>query len=162
MSTQEKSKRRSKGAITVGRGVAAAFAAVLIATTTLAAVALVRLAANDATVTKEASGPAQPTAVAVPVAGAQQADGDEVQIALSGNGFTPAEVSHAAGTFALAVENQSANSEYVLQLKNEGGTLLNEVPVQKGSAIWTVDLPAGRYMLTEASHQNWVCQIIVQ
>jgi hypothetical protein len=162
MSTQEKSERRSEGAITVGRGVAAAFAAVLVATTTLAAVALVRLASNDGTVAKEASGPALPATVAAPTISTQQDDGDELQVALSVSGFSPAEVSHAAGAFALAVETQSADSEYVLQLKTEGGTLLNEVPVQKGSAVWTVDLPAGRYTLTEASHPNWVCQITTQ
>jgi hypothetical protein len=90
------------------------------------------------------------------------AQDDEVQIALSASGFTPAEVTHAAGTFALAVENQDAASEHVLRLRSADGTLLNEVRVQKGAAVWTVDLAAGQYTLTVADHPDWVCTITVQ
>jgi hypothetical protein len=37
--------------------------------------------------------------------------------------------------------------------------LLSEIKVQKGSAVWTVDLPAGNYTLMVANHPEWVCQI---
>lgn len=39
---------------------------------------------------------------------------DELQIALGGNGFTPDQVEHAAGTFAIAVENSNVVGEYTL------------------------------------------------
>jgi hypothetical protein len=95
-------------------------------------------------------------------AGMSSAEGDEVQIVLGTAGFTPAEVSHAAGAFAIAVDNQGVTDEYVLQLKSAGGALLNEITVQKGSVVWTVDLPAGVYTLTVAGHPDWLCQITVQ
>lgn len=87
---------------------------------------------------------------------------DELQIQLGSNGFTPSAAQHAAGTFAIAVENSSLAGEYTLQLKAEDGTVLKEIAVQKGSAAWTVTLAAGQYTLTEASHPEWLCQITVQ
>ena len=86
---------------------------------------------------------------------------DELQIQLGENGFTPSEVQHAAGTFAIAVENSTLSGDYTLQLKAHDGTLMKEVQVQKGSTAWTVTLSAGEYSLTESSHQ-WLCRITVQ
>jgi ribose 5-phosphate isomerase len=97
-----------------------------------------------------------------PEAAASQATEDEILLGLSTDGFTPAEVTHPAGAFAISVDNQDVAGEYVLQLKGEGGALLNEVRVQKGSAGWTVDLAAGTYTLMVANHPAWVCQITVQ
>jgi hypothetical protein len=167
-----------KGGITVRRGVAAVFGALLITTSALAAVTLVRLASHDggaspAAVNQSMSPVSQPalnnrveanatTAIAPTTGSAPQAENDELQIVLSANGFAQAEVTHAAGAFALAVDNQDVTDEYVLQLKGAGGALLNEIRVQKGSAVWTVDLPAGTYTLMVANHPDWVCQITVQ
>ena len=167
MSRKRTSNQQSKGVITVRRSVATGFVAVLVATTTLAAVAIVRLASYDGASNHIDNKPARQAVtgsgkVSPPESGSRQAEGDEVQIALGNNGFTPSEVTHAAGTFALAVENQDVSSEYVLQLKGGSGTLLNEVRVQKGSAVWTVDLPAGSYTLMVANHPDWVCQITIQ
>ncbi|HEU0253480.1 MAG TPA: hypothetical protein VFR12_10655 [Pyrinomonadaceae bacterium] len=87
---------------------------------------------------------------------------DELRIELTGNGFVPSEVQHAAGTFGIAVENSTLSGAYVLRLKSEDGTVLKEVEVQKGSAAWTVSLQPGQYTLTEASHPQWLCRITVQ
>jgi hypothetical protein len=87
---------------------------------------------------------------------------DELQIELSSNGFTPAEVQRAAGTFAIAVENTAISGEYTLQLKAQDGTVIKEVQVQQGSAAWTVTLSAGEYTLTENTHPQWLCRITVQ
>jgi len=87
---------------------------------------------------------------------------DELRIELSSSGFVPAEVQHAAGTFAIAVENTTFAGAYTLRLKAADGTLLKEVEVQKGSAAWTITLQAGQYTLTEASHPEWLCRITVQ
>jgi hypothetical protein len=152
MSRQEKSKHQAKGAITVRRIVLNICAVLLIATSTLAAFTLARPASRDGAAHQ---GVNRNGAMAT-------RQEDEVQIALSASGFTPTEVAHAAGTFALAVENQDVASEYVLRLKAEDGTLLNEVRVQKGTAVWTVDLAADVYTLSEANHPDWLCQITVQ
>ena len=87
---------------------------------------------------------------------------DEIRIQLSSNGFSPSEVQHAPGSFAIAVENTTLSSEYKLRLKAEDGTVLSEVQVQKGSSAWTVTLQTGRYTLTEVNHSEWVCNIVVQ
>ena len=87
---------------------------------------------------------------------------DEIQIKLTASGFVPGEVQHAAGTFAIAVENATLSGEYTLQLKAEDGTVLKEVTVQKGSSAWSVTLQAGQYTLTETHNQQWVCRINVQ
>lgn len=87
---------------------------------------------------------------------------DEIRIELSSNGFSPSEVQHAPGSFAIAVENSTLSGEYKLRLKAEDGTVLNEVQVQKGSSAWTVTLQTGRYTLTEVNHSEWICNIVVQ
>ena len=97
-----------------------------------------------------------------PNARAQQGGRDELRIELTSSGFTPNEVQHAPGTFAIAVENSALSGEYTLQLKAEDGTVLKEFKVQKGSSAWTVTLQSGRYTLTETDHPQWTCRIVVQ
>jgi hypothetical protein len=99
--------------------------------------------------------------IGVPAASAQQGR-DEIRIELNSNGFSPNEVQHAPGSFAIAVENSTLSSDYKLRLKAEDGTVLNEVEVQKGSSAWTVNLQTGRYTLTEVNHSQWICNVIVQ
>lgn len=95
-------------------------------------------------------------------AGAQQGGRDEIRIELSNNGFTPSEVQHAPGSFAISVDNVTLSSDYKLRLKAEDGTVLHEVDIQKGSSAWTVNLQTGRYTLTEVNHSQWLCSLVVQ
>ena len=97
-----------------------------------------------------------------PNARAQQGGRDELRIELTSSGFTPNEVQHAPGTFAIAVENSALSGEYTLRLKAEDGTILQEFRVQKGSSAWTVTLQTGTYTLTETDHPQWTCRIVVQ
>ena len=87
---------------------------------------------------------------------AQQGGRDEVRLELSSNGFTPLEVQHAPGTFAIAVENKTLSGEYTLRLKAEDGTVLSEVQVQKGSSAWSVSLQTGKY--TGRKSQGLSCE----
>jgi hypothetical protein len=96
------------------------------------------------------------------VVAAPHGETDELQIQLNNDGFTPSELQHSAGTFGIAVENAIVSGEYTLRLKAGDGTVVKEVQVQEGSAAWTVTLSAGEYTLTEASHPQWLCRIIVQ
>ncbi len=98
--------------------------------------------------------------LAASASGAQQGR-DEVRIELTSNGFAPSEIQHAPGTFAITVENRTISGEYTLTLKAEDGTVVSEMQVQKGSSAWTVNLPTGRYALTEANHSQWSCSIVV-
>lgn len=96
-----------------------------------------------------------------PRATAQQGR-DEVRIELTANGFNPNQVQHAPGRFAISVENSTLSDEYMLRLKAEDGTILNEFQVQKGSSAWTVNLQTGTYTLMETDHPQWTCRILVQ
>lgn len=87
---------------------------------------------------------------------------DEVRVELNSDGFTPSEIQHAPGVFAIAVDNKILSGEYTLKLKAEDETVLNEFRIQKGSSAWTVNLPTGRYILTEADRPQWTCRIVVQ
>lgn len=93
---------------------------------------------------------------------AAQQGRDEVRVELNGNGFTPGEVQHAPGSFAILVDNKTISGEYTLNLKADDGTVVSELQVQKGSSAWTVSLQTGRYTLTEINHSQWVCNIVVQ
>ena len=95
-------------------------------------------------------------------AGAQQGGRDELRIELTSSGFTPNEVQHPPGRFAIAVENNALSDEYTLRLKAEDGTVLNEFRVQKGSSAWTVTLQTGTYSLTETDHPQWTCSIVIR
>lgn len=97
-----------------------------------------------------------------PRARAQQGSRDELRIELTSNGFTPTEVQHAPGRFAIAVENNALAGEYTLRLKAEDSTVLYEFRVQKGSSAWTVALQTGTYSLTETDHPQWTCRIVIQ
>jgi hypothetical protein len=100
--------------------------------------------------------------IGVAVFASPQGGRDELRIQLSSNGFSPSELQHAPGRFAIAVENSTLSGEYTLRLKAEDGTVLSELQVQRGSSAWTVDLQTGRYTLTEADHPQWTCRIVVQ
>ena len=86
---------------------------------------------------------------------------DELHIKLTSSGFMPNAVQHAAGTFAIAVENSTMSGDYTLRLKAHDGTVLKEVAVQKGSSAWTVSLGAGKYTITEINNPNWICNLTV-
>jgi len=168
MSKNSSSNKQSSGVISVRRGVAVLFAVALVTCTALATVTLSRLTTGgSASSPNEVNSPG-PTvemraeSLPAPQVAAQQPTEDELRLELSSEGFSQAEVTRAAGAFAISVDNRDVQGEYVLQLKGAGGALINEVRVQKGSAGWTVDLPAGTYTLMVANHPDWVCQITTQ
>jgi hypothetical protein len=51
-----------------------------------------------------------------------------------------------------------------LALSNNAKAALQTVQMQKGRVDWVkaFDLPAGEYVLSEASHPNWKCTITVK
>ena len=168
MSKNSSSNKQLSGVISVRRGAAVLFAVALVTCTALATVAVSRLTNGSSAAGHNESNSSIPsvetraeTSPGLQVA-PQQATDDELRLELSSEGFSQAEVRRAAGAFAISVDNRDVAGEYVLQLKGPGGALINEVRVQKGSAGWTVDLPAGTYTLMVANHPDWVCQIIAQ
>ncbi len=79
------------------------------------------------------------------------------------HGFEPQEITRPADPFVLAVENRSGLEEVTLRLDRVAGNRLKEVNVPRKKLNWrdAFDLPPGRYVLTEANHPDWVCNITI-
>lgn len=84
-------------------------------------------------------------------------------ISVGPEGFQPAELTRPSGRFLLAVNNRSGLEEVSLQLIREDGKVMHQARVNRKQPNWRsiVNLPAGTYRLTETSHADWVCRIVV-
>jgi hypothetical protein len=98
---------------------------------------------------------ADPTATQVPT--------DTVVTALGPSGFTPNQVSHPASAFNLKVRNQSGEHQVTLQLSDADGKKVAGARLTEKVGEWSapLDLAAGTYTLSEASHSNWTCAVTV-
>jgi len=94
-----------------------------------------------------------------------QNDRTEVEIVtLRSWGFEPKEISRPPGPFYLAIDNQSGLEVIDVSLDKETGHKLQSVDLSKGKAKWRQKLALGPgvYLLREAGHPEWTCQITVQ
>lgn len=93
-----------------------------------------------------------------------QAPSDWVQTTLKPSGFTPSQVSHAAGRVSLLVKNQSGLGEVTLRLSRAGGEKVTEVKLTEKVRAWSgsFELAAGTYTLSEAAHPEWSCSIVIE
>lgn len=81
-------------------------------------------------------------------------------IRLTPNGFEPSEVTRPKGRFILHVENSTMLTDISLALSRKAGGRERESRlVKKRKWVEMIDLPPGQYLLTEASHPSWTCQI---
>jgi hypothetical protein len=78
-------------------------------------------------------------------------------------GFEPSQITRSKGRFVLAVYNRSGLEEVNLHLDQEAGPKLRQERVPRTKLDWYsgLDLPPGKYFLTEANHPAWRCTIIV-
>ena len=83
------------------------------------------------------------------------------QITIGPRGFAPAEITRPAGPVGVVVVNTSGVQELRLQLSREAGGRLREAHLPGGRREWReyVDLPPGRYVITEANHPAWLCRL---
>jgi hypothetical protein len=65
------------------------------------------------------------------------------------------------GQFFLMIDNRSKVSEITLLLDRQVGGRVKEIKfrMRKERSAGVLDLPPGDYLLTEASHPQWVCRI---
>jgi hypothetical protein len=82
-------------------------------------------------------------------------------ITLTSTGFYPSEITRPKGPFLLAVDNRAGDQDIALRLTRANGTKEKEKRMVKGQSRWRqlVDLNPGKYVLTEANHPDWVCNI---
>lgn len=76
-------------------------------------------------------------------------------------GFEPSSITRPKGQFILAIDNRSGWLDLSLELNREAGGKLQDVKMPKGKIGWRglIDLPPGRYVLTEPNHPDWACHI---
>ena len=89
---------------------------------------------------------------------------EPVFVTLKPTGFEPAELTRSRGPFLLMVDNRSNNPDLLFLLDGESGKREHVQQTRTGGKLdWNkvLDLPPGRYLLTEADHPNWVCQITI-
>lgn len=95
-----------------------------------------------------------------------QSSGQEVEvevITVHPYGFAPKAISRPRGPFLLAVHNHSRLEQLAVQLNRMTGLRLNDIAFPRGRVRWhtPLDLPPGQYVLTEADHPEWVCNITI-
>jgi hypothetical protein len=85
------------------------------------------------------------------------------QLTLWPTGFKPAEIRRAAGPIALITVNNTRLQEISLRLNDESGNRLRAVRIAPGKREWReyVDLRPGIYVISEASHPDWSCRLII-
>lgn len=78
-------------------------------------------------------------------------------------GFEPATITRARGPFILALHNRSGEKELLLRIYRVSGEQLHEVRLRTGSRRQhqRLDLPTGEYIISEASHPEWRCQLVI-
>lgn len=106
---------------------------------------------------------AQPQPSAVPaLPGGDKLEG--VLITIRPSGFDPRSISRTAERFTLMVDNRSGLDAVTLRLDREGGSRLHDVFVPRQQLDWVqgVDLSPGEYLLSEASHPDWICRITIR
>ncbi|MGQ0762588.1 MAG: hypothetical protein ACT4OT_11345 [Acidobacteriota bacterium] len=84
-------------------------------------------------------------------------------VTIQRTGFDPQEIKRPVGPFTLHVNNRSEILELQFRLDRERGERLHAESPQRGKLDWkkTIDLPPGRYVLSEAQHPEWTCLITI-
>ena len=85
------------------------------------------------------------------------------RVTLRRTGFEPSEFTRHKGPFLLSVDNVSELGEMNFQLFRQNGTTEREIRHRqdKFRLRQVVDLNPGRYVLTEANHPDWRCEITI-
>lgn len=89
---------------------------------------------------------------------------ETVSVTVTADGFAPSEATRSAGSFNLEVLNQSGAEGLTLKLMRDSGELVGEYIIPQGAQQWSeeVELAAGGYTLTEATHPAWLFHITAQ
>lgn len=95
---------------------------------------------------------------------AHQEEPEELTLTLRQEGFDPAEVVRAAGSFMLAVDNRSGVESLNFILKRADGNKVLDIKVSNRTGDWSemIDLRPGRYTLSEVDHPDWKCTFLIK
>lgn len=97
----------------------------------------------------------------LPDSSSQRPQLEALPIMLKAGGFVPREITRPAGNYFISVTNMSGESDLELHLSREHGNEVHQAKVPKERPSWRqhVHLTPGTYLLTEATHEQWVCRI---
>jgi len=86
-----------------------------------------------------------------------------IYIRLTRDGFAPDAVTCPEGTYFMIVYNSAGLKVADLRLSREGGPQLRQSVLSSEKIKWkeSVELTQGRYIVTEANHRDWACNITV-
>lgn len=90
-----------------------------------------------------------------------------VKITIRPTGFEPSEINYPSKPFLLAVDNQSGLGNIQLELLRLSHSDRTEkvrqlkLSLKNVSERQIVDLPAGKYRLSETTHPEWECNITI-
>jgi hypothetical protein len=89
----------------------------------------------------------------------ERVEGEIIEV--TPHGFEPSQISRPHKHFILVFDNHSGVSQVELRLDREHGARLREISLPRGKRTWSddLDLSPGRYVLTEANHPSWRCDI---
>jgi hypothetical protein len=84
-------------------------------------------------------------------------------VTLRARGFEPSAITRPRGQFLLAVDNRSGFPDLDFRLVGLNGNQQAAKRMRGRELRWRqlVDLPPGDYVLTEANHPRWHCQISI-
>jgi len=79
-------------------------------------------------------------------------------------GFVPREITRPPGQYFFSIGNQSGVADINLRLDREQGGRLKEAQVKGQRLRWRdkVRLTPGTYFISEASHPDWLCRIVIK
>lgn len=85
-------------------------------------------------------------------------------IQLKPQGFVPQEIVRSPGEYLFSVGNQSGSNEIELAFQREHGGRQHEARLKRERLRWRqkVSLTPGTYLITETSHPDWVCRIVIK
>lgn len=85
------------------------------------------------------------------------------QVTATPRGFEPLQLTRPSGKFLLNINNRSELKSVTLLLLDEQGERVRQKQLPIGKLSWAevIDLPPGRYTLTEAEHREWTCELTI-
>jgi len=85
-------------------------------------------------------------------------------VTITADGFEPQEIQHPPGPFILAVRNQSGIDSLMVQLESEQRNKVREKSLPLETPFWreVINVPPGKYIITEANHPEWSLSLTIQ
>jgi hypothetical protein len=105
-------------------------------------------------------------ATVTPAAAQSNAPADRLEtelITITPTGFDPAELTRPQGRVILELDNRSGLEEVELRVERSNGAREKEVRVHRTTLDWSgeVTLHPGTYVIREAGHPDWVCNVTI-